>query len=380
MIFRGKMINEYYMKKVFELARKGEGFTAPNPLVGAILVKDEKILGEGFHVEYGKAHAEVNAIADAKRNGFDISGATLYVNLEPCSHTDKQTPPCAPLIIAEKISKVVISTLDPNPKVSGQGVKKLLDAGVIVETGVLENEGLILNEIFFKFISTGMPFVHVKIAQSLDGKIATETGQSKYITSEKSRAKVHEMRNRYDAILIGSNTLELDNPLLTVRHPEILNPSQPYRVAICKLEKIDFKWHIISDDFKYKTIIVTTSKDYIKNRKRVKMLMELGVGVIEIRENQSGEISIHELLLELGHKNISSVLVEGGTTIFTQFLKQKLFDKISIFIAPMIFGLGQNSIGELKITNVEDAIKFENPIMEFVGKDIHFMGHRTQDK
>lgn len=371
------MIHEYYMKKVFELAKRGTGHVSPNPLVGAILVKNEKIIGQGFHEKHGDDHAEVVAIKDAVNNNEEIEGSTLYINLEPCCHTDKLTPPCAPLILEKKIKKVVISNLDPNPKVNGKGVELLKQKGVEVEVGVLALEGARLNEIFFKYVQTEIPFIHLKLGQSLDGKIATKSGESKYITGKESLLKVHEFRHQYDAVLIGGRTMALDNPRLTVRNGEIKNPKQPLRIVVTKLEQINFTSNLISDDFRSKTFIVTTNKDYIKNAKRVKMLTEIGVEVLSLQENLNGMIDIHVLMTELSGRKITSCLVEGGTTLVTQFLSQGFYDKLSLFIAPVIIGEGQDSFGQLHIDTLKDAIKYEDFQYEFLGKDILFTANKT---
>lgn len=371
------MINEFYMKKVFDLAALGKGYVSPNPLVGALLVKNDQIIGEGFHQAYGEAHAEVNAINEAKARGLDPAGATLFINLEPCSHfsPEKKTPPCAPLIVESKIKKVVIANLDPNPLVNGKGVEILKQAGIEVEVGVLKEYGENFNEIFFKYIQTKMPFVHLKMGQTLDGKIATSAGKSKYITSELSLKRVHEYRHAYDAILIGANTLETDNPHLTVRNPEIKAPAQPWRIVLCKIDRVDFTMHLFSDEIKHKTIVVTTTKDYIKNAKKVKKLTEMGIDVIEIPEKSSGEIEMSDLLNELGNRKITSILVEGGKTIYTHFLQSGLYDKVSLFIAPIILGKGHEGVGELGVHNLDEAIRFERFTYEYLGKDILFSGY-----
>lgn len=373
------MIHEYYMKKVFELARKGIGHVSPNPLVGALVIKDEKILGQGFHEKHGGPHAEINAIEDALKNHHDLTGATLYINLEPCCHTDKLTPPCAPVILKNKLKKVVISNLDPNPKVNGKGIQFLKENGIDVEVGTLASEGAKLNEVFFKFVQSETPFIHLKLGQSLDGKIATRQGESKYITGKESLKKVHEYRHLYDAVLIGGRTLSLDNPRLTIRNPQIENPKQPLRIVLTKLEQLNFTWNLISDDFRSKTVIVTTNKDYIKNAKRVKMLTELGVEVVSLQENMQGNVDLYELMGELASRKLTSILVEGGTTLVTQFLKIGLYDKLSLFIAPLIIGEGQDSFGQLHIEKLSNAITFDDFQYEFLGKDILFTAYRKRE-
>ncbi len=372
-------LHEVMMKKVFALAEKGLGTVSPNPLVGALIVRDGIILGEGFHQKPGMPHAEVEAFMDAKRKGHEVEGATLYCNLEPCSHTNKKTPPCAPEVIQSKIKTVVISNLDPNPEVNGKGVEMLKAAGIEVIFGVLQAEGERLNEVFFKYIQTKLPFVHLKMGQTLDGKIATSTGDSKYITGEMSLKRVHETRHAYDAVLIGTNTFVLDNPKLTVRHMNVAQASQPFRIALCKLEKLNFSWNLINDDFRHKTIMVTTNKDYMKNAKKVKMLTELGVDVMSLPENSEGKVDLNELLAELGNRKITSLIVEGGNTLYTQFLNLGLYDKVSLFIAPMIIGAGKSAIGDLHTENLKEAVRFHKTSFETLGTDILFTGYRMEN-
>ena len=214
------ILNEKFMKIAIELAKKGIGNVNPNPLVGAVIVKDGKIIGQGYHERYGEGHAEVNAF---KSLDDDPTGATMYVTLEPCFHYGK-TPPCADRIIENKISKVIIGMVDPNPLVSGKGIEKLKNAGIEVEVGILEEECRKINEVFIKYITTKKPFVVMKTAMSLDGKIATKTGESKWITSEKSRLQVHILRNKFSGIMVGVNTIIKDNPELTCRVVEGNNP------------------------------------------------------------------------------------------------------------------------------------------------------------
>jgi diaminohydroxyphosphoribosylaminopyrimidine deaminase/5-amino-6-(5-phosphoribosylamino)uracil reductase len=372
------MNHNHFMKLAQGLALRGTGHVSPNPLVGAVLVKNNEILSTGFHQGPGRPHAEIEAIKAAKEKGVSLDGATLYCNLEPCCHLNKKTPPCVPEIISAGIKTVVISNLDPNPEVNGKGVLALRSAGIEVLTGVEEQSGRIINEIFFKYIQTNLPFVHLKMGQTLDGKIATTTGDSKYITGELSLKKVHETRHAYDAVLIGANTFSLDNPKLTIRHLDVQNPSQPLRVTFSKLDKVNFKHNLISDEFAAKTLIVTTNKDYMKSAGKVKMLTELGIDVVSLQEDSSGRVSLHDLLTELGQRKITSLIVEGGNSVYTQFLNQNLYDKISIFIAPLIIGHGKTAIGELNTESLTEAIRFENTSFETLGTDILFTGYRKE--
>ena len=216
-------MHEKYMRMAIEEAKKGEGFTSPNPLVGAVIVKDDRVIGIGYHKKYGENHAEINAFLNAKENGEDVEGASIYVTLEPCSHYGK-TPPCADAIIKNKLKKVIIGCVDSNPKVAGNGIKKLKDAGIDVIVNVLEEECRKLNEVFFYYIANKRPFVVMKYAMTMDGKIATVSGKSKWITSEKTREHSHRFRNKYSAIMVGINTVIEDNPMLNCRLPNTRNP------------------------------------------------------------------------------------------------------------------------------------------------------------
>jgi diaminohydroxyphosphoribosylaminopyrimidine deaminase/5-amino-6-(5-phosphoribosylamino)uracil reductase len=372
------MNHNQFMKLAHELALQGTGLVSPNPLVGSVIVKNNEILSTGFHTGPGKPHAEIEAIKAAREKGISLEDSILYCNLEPCCHLNKKTPPCVPEIINAGIKTVVISNLDPNPEVNGKGVLALRSAGIEVIIGVEELAGRKINEIFFKFIQTKIPFVHLKMGQTLDGKIATTTGDSKYITGELSLKKVHETRHAYDAVLIGSNTFALDNPKLTIRHLDVHHPSQPIRITFSKLDKINFKHNLISDEFAAKTLIVTTNKDYMKSVGKVKMLAELGVDVLSLQEDTNGKVSLIDLLSELGQRKITSLIVEGGNSVYTQFLNQNLYDKISIFIAPLIIGQGKTAIGDLNTESLKEAIRFENTAFETLGTDILFTGYRKE--
>lgn len=369
------MNHEIYMKQAFNLALKGLGHTSPNPLVGAVLVRKGIVLGVGFHQKYGSAHAEVNAILDAKAKGHEIAGATLFCNLEPCSHTQKNTPPCAPMIVLEKISCVVISNIDPNPKVSGAGVNLLRDHGVEVITGVLENEGLQLNEVFFKFISSNTPFVHLKLAQSLDGRVATKSGESKYITGKESLARVHTLRQKYDCIMVGRKTIEFDNPSLTTRTDKFETLSHPLRIVVGKLQGLNHDWKILQDEFKRNTMIVATDDD-VKNNPEVVRFLELqGVALLAVKKNEEGLVDLKSMLKSLASLKLTSILVEGGPMLATEFLKESLVDKVSFFVAPVIIGEGRNSIEDLGVNNLLQKLELHGSKTEVLGNDILVEGY-----
>lgn len=308
------------MKKCIKLAQKGEGQVSPNPLVGAIVLdKDGNIVGQGYHQKYGEAHAEVNALNQAKEKAL---GGTIIVNLEPCSHFGK-TPPCADLIIEKGIKKLIVGMIDPNPKVSGNGIQKCLDAGIEVQVGVLEDQCKDLNEIFLKNQLQKKPFIAIKTATTLDGKIATKTGSSKWITSEKSREFVQKLRNKYDAILTGSNTVIADNPSMLCTMPKGKNP---IKIVL----DTNAKTNPESKIFEKGQIILATKEKTEKYPANVEIL------ICPIDENN--QIDLNFLTEELYKKGIYSILVEAGSKINSSFIRNNLADKVYHFIAPKILG------------------------------------------
>ena len=369
------MNHELYMKKAHDLALKGLGHTSPNPLVGAVLVRDYKVIGTGFHQKYGSAHAEVNAVLDAKARGEKIAGATLYCNLEPCSHTNKQTPPCAPMVAHEGIIRVVISNIDPNPHVSGNGVQHLRDHGIEVITGVLEEEGARLNEIFFKFVKTNLPFVHLKMAQSLDGRVATKSGESKYITGPEALSRVHSLRQKYDCIMVGRKTVELDNPSLTTRSDDFEEISHPLRLVVGTLTGLNREWKVLSDEFKRNTMIIATDEDVKNNPEVVRFLETKGVALLAVKKNEEGKVDLKSMLKSLASLKLTSILVEGGPTLATEFLKAGLVDKVSFFVAPVLIGEGMNSINDLGVRALTEKINLKNSRSEIIGQDILLEGY-----
>ncbi|MFO7890661.1 MAG: bifunctional diaminohydroxyphosphoribosylaminopyrimidine deaminase/5-amino-6-(5-phosphoribosylamino)uracil reductase RibD [bacterium] len=328
-----------YMKKVLQLAQKGIGKVSPNPLVGAVVVKNNQILAEGYHAFFGGPHAEADALQ--RLSPFKAQNAVLYVNLEPCVHHGK-TPPCVDEIIEYGISKVVIGMEDPNPLVKGNGIKKLQSSGVEVELGVMEKQCRELNEAYIKSITQKSPFVTLKIAQTLDGKIARETGESKWITSEKARKTVHAMRKAADCIMVGVNTVIQDNCRLTVR---LVRGEGGKRIILDSRLRIPIDSYAINDEYKNNTIIVTT-KSVPENK--INLLKQKGITHWVVDKNEDGMIDIDKLLQKIYDHNMISVLVEGGKKVFTSFLKQNSVDKMVIFIAPRIFGSGIESFGRLE--------------------------------
>ncbi len=332
--------NEKLIKRCISLARKGSGNVSPNPLVGCIITKNKKIIGKGYHKKAGDNHAEINAINDAKKNGFSLKGAELYVNLEPCSHYGK-TPPCTDSIIQNGIKAVVIGCLDPNPLVSGNGVKHLKDAGIEVTDGVLENECIELNKFFFKNMKSNLPYVTLKIAQSLDGKIALKNYSSKWITSLESRKFVKILRQKYDAVLVGHNTAVKDNPSLL---PADKKKNIPYRIILSdKPDKLIWDLKLFSDEFREKSIIMTSEDSFRGYKNILKNLYSMG---------------------------ITSILVEGGAYIFSKFYQYNLLDDVYVFISPKIIGEGISSFENFKISNLESNSKLKFINLKIKDNDI----------
>lgn len=353
------------MELAIELAKRGEGKVNPNPMVGAVIVKDGIIIGEGYHEKYGEGHAEVNAFESLKE---DPSGATMYVTLEPCSHYGK-TPPCVDKIIQSKIKRVVIGMIDPNPLVAGNGVDKLKRAGIEVKVGVLEDKCKKLNEIFIKYILTKKPYVVLKTAMSLDGKIATKNGESKWISSEKSRLQVHKLRNKFSAIMVGVNTVIKDNPELTCR---IKNGNDPIRIILDSTLRIPINSKVLQNKDN-KTIIATTKRANINSMQE---LLKKNIKVIIIEEKK-GQVDLNPLIKKLGELGIDSILLEGGSTLNYSALEENIVDKVMIYIAPKIIG-GESSktpVGGRGIDKLKDAFKLKNIAINILDEDILVEGY-----
>lgn len=350
-----------YMKRALELARKGEGRTAPNPMVGCVVVKDGEIIGEGFHEEYGKFHAERNALNSLKESA---EGAELYVTLEPCCHYGK-TPPCTEVIIEHKIKRVIVACVDENPLVGGQGIEILRKHGIDVTVGVLKKEALKLNEVFFHYISKKRPFIAMKYAMTLDGKIATVSKDSKWVTSEESRKYVQVLRNRYKAILVGIHTVLEDDPMLNCR---MEGGVDPVRIILDSKLRIPLESNIVKTAKEIKTIIVTTKAAGGKKEK----LMSFGLELIEM-EN---EIRLPELMMKLGERNIDSILVEGGGRVHGSFLQENLVDRVYAFIAPKLIG-GADALSPVEgegIQKMTDAVKLKDTECTMIQNDILITG------
>ena len=333
-----------YIRDCFKLAAKGKGIVSPNPLVGAVIVKNNKVIGEGYHKKYGSAHAEVNAINNSTEK---VAGSTLYCNLEPCCHSNKQTPPCVPLIIEKKIKKVVISNFDPNKEVNRKGVKQLLEAGVEIITDVLEDEGKELNKFYFKYVKEKLPYITLKIAQSIDGKISVARNKQTWLTGKESIKYVHRLRSEYDAVLVGAGTIRTDNALLTVRNVRGRNP---IRIIIDGKLNIPFKSKVIDSIDPQNTWIFASSN---ANEEKVKKLSEKGLRIFKIATKQHNKLELKKVIKVLAEEKITSILVEGGGNIFSQFLKEEMFDEVNILQAPKVLGGGIGIPNIKKIKNLK---------------------------
>jgi len=344
-------MEETYMEKALELAKKGLGKTNPNPMVGALIVKDGAIIAEGFHEALGRPHAEADALEKA---GSKAAGSTMYVTLEPCVHHGK-TPPCADAIIKSGIERVVIGSIDPNPLVGGKGVEKLKNAGIKVKTGVLDEKNRALNKIFFHFMQEKRPYVVMKTAMSADGKTATKTFDSRWITNESSRYFVHELRSRLRAVMVGANTVIQDDPLLTTRHKE--DCRQPVRIIIDARGEISSEAKVLRTTPSAATWIVTTKK---APKEKLHAFEKRGARVIVADETKKG-IDFRALMKRLAEDDIDSILVEGGSLLNASLIEAGLVDRLHLFIAPKIIG-GKDAVspvGGEGIAWMKDAQRLE---------------------
>lgn len=369
-------VHEQRMAQCISLAKRGQGHASPNPLVGSVLVDAQgQTLGEGWHKAYGGAHAERNAIADAEsRHGAGVlETATLYVNLEPCSHYGK-TPPCAELVLEKRIPRVVIGMVDPSKKVSGRGIKMLQDAGVEVCVGVLQAECQRLNEPFTHHQQTGRPLVTLKMAQTLDGQIATASGDSRWVSGTASRKLVHQWRATLDAVLVGRGTALADDPSLTVRH---VDGRQPYRIVLDRTGSLPASLQVFSDEHAAKTIVVTaqaTTPAYAHQ------LAQAGGELIQAQVTD-GKLNLLDVFHRLGKSNsqrkgLQTVLVEAGPGLATALFQQKLVDRFYLFIAPKLVGQGTPTLHALGINVMQDAHQFAASSWQPVGEDMLFKGFR----
>lgn len=348
------MTNEDYIRKTFELAFKAHGSTWPNPMVGAVIVKDGRIISEGYHQKKGGDHAELDAIKKAKES---IKGATVYVNLEPCCHTNKSTPPCSQRLIQEGIKKVVFCNIDPNENVNGKGIELLRSHGIEVIHGILNEEGERLNEVFFLSERLKRPFIHFKAATSLDGKIALPTGESKWITGEEARFDVHKLRALHQGILVGGETVRKDNPKLTIRIPRY-EGIQPWRIVLTKSGKLPKDHHLFQDEFKHRTLIYTQSNiDF------------------NFPEDQIVKIThIKDVMSDLYQKRIINILLESGAGLASAFMKESLIDRISLYQNPSFIGAGKDLFSELNFQKLENRPIITNIETKWIGNDHYITG------
>ena len=358
-----------YMEQALCLAKKGEGFVSPNPMVGAVIVKDGRVIGSGYHRQYGGPHAEVNAVAEAKE---DIAGATVYVTLEPCAHYGK-TPPCADMLAEKKPARVVVGSLDPNPLVAGKGVQKLRDAGIPVTVGVLEAQCRELNRVFFHYIAAKRPYVVMKTAMTLDGKIATVTGESQWITGEESRRDAHYLRCKYTGIMVGVNTIVHDNARLTCRLEQGKNP---VRIVVDSCLRIPLSANVLKEQESNQTILATTSQ---ASPLAVQKLEALGARVLCCR-SKDGRVDLGDLMDRLGELGIDSVLLEGGATLNDAALREGIVQEVVAYIAPKIIGGAQalTPVEGAGTARLQDAYQLERMRAEPVGQDIKLSAYIRQ--
>ena len=356
------MTDQNYMLQAIQLAKQGEGWTNPNPMVGAVIVKNGRIIGKGYHKKCGELHAERNAIASLTESA---EGATIYVTLEPCCHYGK-TPPCTEAIIEQKIKRVVIGSRDPNPKVSGKGIKMLQEAGIEVIEDFMREECDRLNPVFFHYITTKTPYVVMKYAMTLDGKIATKTGASKWITGEAARAEVQHMRHRYMGIMAGIGTVLADDPMLNVR---VEGWKSPIRILCDSGLRIPLDGQIVKSAGKYRTIVAYADSENTEAKR--KRLHEMGVETI-CCPDENNQVDLKKLMKYLGEEGIDSILLEGGGTLNDSALRAGIVQEVQTFIAPKLFG-GMNSktpVEGIGVRFPSEAVKLKCTDICQIGEDI----------
>lgn len=359
-LFFNVMNDEFFIKRTIALAARAKGMTSPNPLVGALIVRNGKIISEGNHKKVGTPHAEVIAIDNARER---VEGATLYVSLEPCCHKDKRTPPCTEKIISSGIKKVVISMTDPNPKVSGKGIEELKNAGIEVISEVLEEKAKELNESYIKYITTGMPFVILKVAMTLDGKIATPEGESKWITGDRARRMVHRLRGSIDAVMTAIGTVKADDPLLTAR---VKGGKTPKRIIIDPNLEIPLNANVLK--VPPETIVITKYRSSKSNN-----LEKSGIKIIYSKE----KLEVNWLMKMLGEMEITSIFIEGGSSLNAYALKAGIVDKVMFFIAPKIIG-GKESfpaVGGKSFKRLKEAYRLKDTKIKRIGEDFLIEGY-----
>ena len=350
-----------FMRQALDLAARGTGRTSPNPMVGSVVVRDGVVLGEGYYREYGGRHAEPQALEEA---GSRARGAVLYVTLEPCCHQGS-TPPCTDAIIASGIAHVHVAMTDPDRRVAGKGIERLRAAGMTVETGLLEAEARELNAAYVRHRETGQPFVLLKLAQTLDGRIATRNGHSKWITGESARKRVHLMRSRADAVLVGIDTVLADDPQLTVRH---VDGRQPRRIVLDSRGRTPLDARVLNGEAPA-TVCVTDAA----SADRIEELEGTGAEVL-VLPGGDGSIPIAPLKSALGKAGIVTLMVEGGSRVAASFLRERAVDRIACFVAPRILGAGIPSIDGLALNDLSKAIDLRDTRVEQLGGDFLITG------
>lgn len=350
----------FHMKRALRLARRGEGRVSPNPMVGAVLVKGGRVIGEGYHERFGGPHAEVNAFDRATESPM---GSTLYVTLEPCSHQGK-TPPCVERVLRERPARVVVGVTDPNPLVAGRGLARLREAGIDVAVGVLERECREQNEAFFKFMETGLPFVTVKFAQTLDGRIATASGHSRWISSGPSLKYAHRLRSLHDAVLVGAGTVRADDPDLRVR---LVRGRNPLRVVLDSSLSTSPEARVFQNLGEAATVVFTTARH---DRVKMKRFLDRGIDVAVAPEGRDGRVDLSEVLRALAGRGVSSLLVEGGSAVITSFVREGAADRIVAIVAPKLAGKGIETVGALGILSMEEAFPLRYRSVRRSGEDL----------
>ena len=361
---------ESFMQRALALAARGAGYTSPNPIVGAVVVRDGRVVGEGYHHRAGEAHAEVEALRSA---GEAARGAAMYVTLEPCNHYGR-TPPCTEAIINAGIAQVYYAVPDPNPRVCGRGGQRLTEAGVRVHTGLCAEEARRLNRFFFHHATTGRPYVIAKFAASLDGKIATRTGDSQWITGPEARQQGHQLRHLCDGIVVGAGTAVADNPRLTARLPHNPEPSHPLRILLDSRGRVPLDARLFQPGLPGSTLVAATEQMPAKRRTA---LARRGVETLILPAAPSGQVDVSLLLDELGRRGLISLLVEGGGELLGSFFAAGLVNEVWAFLAPMIIG-GDSAPGPVRgpgADRLADAWRLQNPHVETVGQDILVRGY-----
>ncbi|RKX18371.1 MAG: bifunctional diaminohydroxyphosphoribosylaminopyrimidine deaminase/5-amino-6-(5-phosphoribosylamino)uracil reductase RibD [Candidatus Zixiibacteriota bacterium] len=352
-----------YIELALKLAEKARGKTSPNPMVGAVVVKNNRIVGQGYHKKAGTAHAEKIALNQACNLAKD---SILYVTLEPCCHVGR-TDPCTGAIIRAGVKKVVYSIKDPNPIVNGCGIRCLKKAGIEVTGNVMAKQARRLNEVYLKYITTGRPFVVLKMAQSIDGRIATSTGHSQWISGQASLKFAHRLRSYYDAVVIGAGTVKADNPNLTVR---LTKGNNPYRIILSQNPEFAKNINLFKHNNDCKTIVATSAGPADKLK-----IKNLTVWKIEKNRGNKNRLSLTDFLDKAGRFGITSILVEGGSGLATSFIREHLVDKFHFIMAPMIIGGGLDAISDLGIRHLDKALRFKEYEVEKIGEDCLFTGY-----